>query len=50
MIIIKIYKEVATSGDMVDLLNDIATQVKQGILENNHQGWTITGNEEPTIV
>lgn len=49
MIKLEIYEEVATSSDMVDVLNEIATKVKEGYVEGYNPNWRIVGVEEPTI-
>jgi hypothetical protein len=49
MIRIEIYEEVANSTDMVDLLNEIATQVKDGKLEGDACAFKIIGTPETTI-
>lgn len=49
MITIEIHEEVATSMDLVDLLNHIATMVKSGHTSGFSPGWKLVGEEEPTI-
>ena len=48
MIKLVIYKEVASTDELVDLLNDIATRVKDGALEGGRE-WEIIGEPESTI-
>ena len=49
MIYINVYKKVANTEEMVDLLNDIATEVKEGKLQSEKDEWEIIGTPEPTI-
>lgn len=49
MIKIEILEEVETKEDMVDLLNQIATMVKEGYTSGYHPGWRIEGEEEKVI-
>lgn len=46
MIKIEIHEEVSNAEEMVDLLNEIATKVKEGYTSGYHPGWTISGEEE----
>lgn len=48
MIRIQIYKEVTNTNELVDLLNDVATRVKDGALEGGRE-WEIIGEPEPVI-
>lgn len=49
MIYINVYKKVANTAEMVDLLNDIATEVKEGKLQSDKDEWEIIGKPEPVI-
>lgn len=49
MIKLEIYEEVASVSDLVDLLNEIATKVKEGYTSGYHPGWKLVGEAEPVI-
>lgn len=45
MLKIDIHEEVDDAGELVDLLNHIATLVKEGYTSGHYPRWSITGEE-----